>query len=123
MERGAWPDGVELRHNQCVRTPPGPPILRLRSGQALGGKLAPAPWPPTVGGSWRPRSRGAGGGRCLTRSQAEVIIRVIHRKTEQRQAPAMKDQLHPKIHDHTAVVAVVGLAFAEIRMLRERCLA
>ncbi|MFZ1475659.1 MAG: hypothetical protein WAV79_22295 [Anaerolineae bacterium] len=23
----------------------------------------------------------------------------------------MKDQLHPKIHDHTAVVAVVGLGY------------
>ncbi len=35
----------------------------------------------------------------------------------------MKDQLLSKIRDHTAVVAVVGLAFAKIRMLCERCFA
>ena len=27
------------------------------------------------------------------------------------QSHSMKDQLHPKIHDHTAVVAVIGLGY------------
>ena len=40
-----------------------------------------------------------------------MIIRAIHRKTELRRPPVMKDQLLAKIHDHTAVVAVVGLGY------------
>ena len=33
MDRGAWPEGVELRHNPRVSSPPWPPNR--------GGKLAP----------------------------------------------------------------------------------
>lgn len=52
-------------------------------------------------------------------AQRVVIFGVIHRKTEQRQSPAMKDQLLSKIHDHTAVVAVVGLGYVGL-LLRLR---
>jgi len=93
---------LRLRSGQVLRLRSGQ-ALRLRSGQALrlrsgrGGDALPA-----IGGL---------GGRCLTRSQAEVIIHAIHRKRELRRSPAMKDQLLSKIHNRTAVVAVVGLGY------------
>jgi len=124
MARGAWPDGVEFWNNQRVRTPPCPSILgevdaRLLAlqpfdcaqGRLVGGSwLTPKACPEPVEGS------GGWGGRCLTRSQDEVIIRAIQRKTEQRRSPAMKDQLLDKIHNHTAVVAGSGLGYVGLSL-------
>ena len=73
-------------------------------------KIAPRtwerPWPPNLGGKARP---GLLEGRCLTKLQVAVIIPVMHHKPELPRAPAMKDRLLAEMHDHTAVVAVVGL--------------